>query len=69
MHLCCFEAFLGKLTENFSFYSKSDYLRKNLKNTQKDDFPQQVCKWANPVENLDLFKQKNLIKPVNGDKY
>ena len=24
---------------------------------------------ANPEENLDLFKQLFLIKPVNGDKY
>ena len=26
-------------------------------------------KWANPEENLDLFKQLFLIKPVKGDKY
>ena len=28
-----------------------------------------VWKGANPEENLDLFKQMFLIKPVKGDKY
>ena len=32
---CCFEEFLGKFTENFSFWSKSDYLRKEHWNIQR----------------------------------
>ena len=41
-------------TENFSFYSKNDYLRKKLRNTQKDFYSQQVWKVEKPEENLDL---------------
>ena len=56
MLLCCFETFLGKFTEKFSFYSKNYYLRKNLRNTQKHYFSQQFWKGEKPEENLDLVK-------------
>ena len=54
MPLCCFEA---------------DYHRNEHRNTQKVCFSYHVWKEANPEENLDLFKQLFLIKPVKGDKY
>ena len=66
MLFCCFEAFSGKFTENISFYSKYDYLRKEHRKTQKVCFSLRVWKGANPEENLDLFKQLFLIKPLKG---
>ena len=36
---------------------KSDYLRKEQRNTQKVCFSKLIWKGANPEENLDLFKQ------------
>ena len=44
MLFCCFEAFLGKFTENLYLYSKNDYLRKKHRNTKKDYFAQQIEK-------------------------
>ena len=67
MLFCSFEAFSGKFTENFSFYSKkvtisergTETLRKFvfLNKFEKGQIP-------NPEENLDLFKQMFLIKSV-----
>ena len=48
---------------------KSDYLRNEHWNTQKVCFSYHIWKWANPEENLDLFKQFFFIKPEKGDKY
>ena len=68
MLFSCFEAFLGKFTENFYFSQKIDYLRKEHRYTQKFVFLINFEK-DNSEENLDLFKQLFLIKPVKGDKY
>ena len=51
------------------FIKKSDYLRNEHWYTQKICFSYHVWKNANPEENLGLFKQLFLIKPVKGDKY
>ena len=51
------------------FSQNYDYLKKEHRNTHKVCFAKQVCKGTNPVENLDLFKQLFLIKPVKVDKY
>ena len=68
MSFSCFEAFLGKFTEDLSFY-----LKKWLSQKPTLKFPEffflPCLKEANPEENLDLFKQLFLIKPVKGDKY
>ena len=64
----CFEAFLGKFTEKFSFYSQNEYLRKKHRNIKKVRFSQHVWKGANPGEKLDLFKQLFLFKPIKGYK-
>ena len=69
MPFCCFEAFLEKFIENFSFRHKINYLRNEHWNTQKVCFSYHVGKLANPEVNLDLFKQLFLIKPVRKDKY
>ena len=66
---CCFEVFLGKFTENFFFSQKSDYIRNEHWNTQKVCFTEHVWNEANPEENLDLFKQLFLIKPVKWRKF
>ena len=41
--------------ETSLFIQKSDYLRKEHRNTQNICFSQQVWKGANPEENLDLL--------------
>ena len=79
MFFCCFEAFLGKLTEKLSeklsFYSKNNYLRKKLRNTQKDYFSQEVWKKRKAIEKFgfgvtNVFVQSSkmgqlLTKTVN----
>ena len=62
-----FEAIWGIITENFSFSQKSDYLWKENWKTQAVCFSYHVWKGENPEENLDLFKQLLLIKPVKGE--
>ena len=44
------------LSETSNIYSESRYFLPYFK-------------WATPEENLDLFKQLFLFKPVKGDKY
>ena len=53
----------------FLFRHKSDYLRNEHWNTRKVCFSYHVWKGEIPEENLDLFKQLFLIKPVKADKY
>ena len=56
------------MTENFSFGLKIDYLRKELRITQKVFFSQQVGKGENPVENFDWIETNPfLVKPVIRD--
>ena len=69
MPLCCFEAFWGNSLRTFLFIYKIDYYRNEHWYTQKVCFSYHVWKGANPKENLGLFKQMFLIKPVKGDKY
>ena len=61
--------FLGNSWRTFVFRHKSYYVTNGHWNTQKVCFSYQILKGANPEENLDLFKQLFLIKPVKGDKY
>ena len=68
MTFCYFDAFLGNFIENFSFYKKNDYFRKEHWNTLRI-FSYHVWKEANPEENLDLFKQHFFNKSVKADKY
>ncbi len=49
-----FWSFLGEIHLKFLFLFKIAYLRKKLRNTQKDYFSQQVWKGEKPDENLDL---------------
>ena len=69
MPFCCFERFWEKFMDNFLFKHKIDYLRNEHRNTQKVCFSYHVLKWEIPEENLDMFKQLFLIKPLKGDKY
>ena len=64
MPFSCFEAFLGKFIENFFFVKKVTISKKEPCNTQKVCFSYHFWNRANPEENLDLFKQLFLIKPV-----
>ena len=66
MSFCCFEEFLGKFIENFSFLSESGYLR-NRNEILRNLFFLPCFKWKNPEENLDLFKQLFLIKSLKWD--
>ena len=72
IQLNCFSVvlkhFRGNSQRTFLFSQKSDYLRNEHWNTQKVCFSYHVWKVANPVENLDLFKQLFFIKPVKRDK-
>ena len=69
MPFCCFEGFWGKFIENFSFNIKVTIAEMSTDILRKLFFSYHIAKGANPVENLDLFKQQFLIKPVKGDKY
>ena len=69
MPFCCFEEFLVKFTDNFTFYSeKVTILRNGYWKTQKVGFSYHVWKGEIPVENMNFSKQLFLIKPVKGDK-
>ena len=67
MLFCCFEAYLGEFTENFSFYSKKWLSQKEA--LKYSEFILTCLKRENLGENLDLFNQIILIKPVKLDKY
>ncbi len=69
MLFSCFEAFSGKFTENFSFYSKKWLSQKGALIYSEYFFFLTCSKRGKSWENLDLFKQLFLIKPVKGDKY
>ena len=61
--------FRGNSQRTSLFRPKSGYLRKEDRNTHKVCFSWHVWKWENPDENLDVFKELFLIKPLKGDKY
>ena len=63
----CFSVFLYHFwgnSQRTSLCLKSDYLRKEHRNTQKVCFTYEGCKGANPDEYFDFFKQMFMIKPV-----
>ena len=66
---CYLKTISDNSLKTFLFTPKIDNLRKEHRNTPKVFFSQQVRKDANPEENLDLFKELLLIKPVKWDKY
>ena len=68
MTFCCFEAFLGKFIENFSFYSKLAISETSTEILRKFVFLT-MFEGVNHEGNVDLFKQLFLIKPVKGDKF
>ena len=68
MLLCCFEAFLGKFTEKFSFGQKIDSLRRSTEILRKLVFLNQFEMGQIPRK-IWIGLKKKLIKPVNGDKY
>ena len=68
MPLCCFEEFLEKFTENFFFVKKLPISEKSTEILIKFFFLT-MFEGVNPEENLDLFKQLYLFKPVKRDIY
>ena len=69
MLFCCFEVFMWKFTENFSFLSKKWLSLKRATEILRKFVFLTMFEGGNPEANLDLFKQLFLIKPVKGDKY
>ena len=67
MLFCCFAAFLGKFTENFSFWSKKWLSQKGVLKNSESLFFWTFLKRGKSWVNLDLFKQLFLIKPVKGN--
>ena len=69
MPFCCFEAFLGgNLRELFFLDIKVTIAETSTKILRKFVFLTNFER-TNPEENLDLFKQLFLNKPVIEDKY
>ena len=58
--------FWGNSQKKSLFVQKSDFLRKNIENL-RNLLNLIFLKRVNPEENLDLYKQLFLIKPVKGD--
>ena len=69
MIFSCFEAFSGKFIENFSFYSKKLLSQKRAQKYLESLFFLTTLKGTNTEENLDLFNQMLLIKPVKWGEY
>ena len=63
MPLCCFEALWGKFIEKFSFWHQKDYRRNGIDIFRKFVFLKGL-KGPNPEENLIMYKQQFLIKPL-----
>ena len=63
-----FKHFRGNSQRTSLFSPKIDYLKGELKYSESLFFLKYL-KSVKPEENLDLFKQLFLIKPVKGDKY
>ena len=66
---CCFEVFWGKFIENFPFNINVTITEKSTEIFSQFFFLTIFENGANPEENLDLFKQLFLNKPVIEDKY
>ena len=61
--------FGGNSWGTFLFSQKKWLSQKGALKKTESFFPYHIWKGANPVENLDLFKQLFLIKQLKGDKY
>ena len=64
MLFCCFEAFWGKFTVNFPFYSKKWLSLRGVLKHSESLFLLTCLKRVNPEVNLNMFKPYFLIKPV-----
>ena len=69
MSFCCFEAFLGEIHRELFFLDIKVTISETMNwNIQKASFLSPCLKGANTEENLDLFKELFMIKPVKGDQ-
>ena len=59
----------GGNSQKTSLFSQNWLSQKQTLKYSQICFSHHVWKGANPEENLDLFNQLFLIKPVKGDKY
>ena len=70
MPFCCFETFLGEIHRELIFLDiKVAISETSTEILREFVFLTMFEKGQNPEENLDLFKQLFLIKPVKGNKY
>ena len=69
MPFCCFAAFLWEIHRELLFLVKKGLSQKRALKYLESLFFLPCLKGANPEENLDLFKQFFLIKPVKWDNY
>ena len=67
MLFCCFEAFWGKFTKNSLLVKKVTISERSTEILRKFVFLNKFEKDQIKEENLDLFKQLFLIKPVKGE--
>ena len=68
MLFCCFEAFCGIFTENFSYYSKNWLSLNRAQKYSESLFFLTNLKRSKSFGKLDWFKQLFLIKPVKWGK-
>ena len=69
MPFCSFEAFGGKFIKKKFFLDIKVTISERSTEILRNVFFLPCLKGAHREENLDLFKQVFLIKPVKGDKY
>ena len=67
MPFCCFEAFLGEIHRELYFLDIKETISETSSKILTKLVFLTMFERANPEENLDLFKQLFLIKPVNGN--
>ena len=67
MPFCCFEAFLGENHRELYFLDIKETISETSSKILTKLVFLTMFERANPEENLDLFKQLFLIKPVNGN--
>ena len=67
MPFCCFEAFLGEIHIELYFLDIKETISETSSKILTKLVFLTMFERANPEENLDLFKQLFLIKPVNGN--
>ena len=69
MPFCCFEAFFGKIHSEFLILDMIFTTSKRALKYSKSVFFLPCLNGENPEENLDLFKELFLNKPVIEDEY